>query len=336
MRCAAFNQDGSQFAQGGDKGFEVWGVEPTERLAECSVPGGVQLVQKHLRTNLFAVVGAGDHPGWPNHKVILWDQQHQEARGVLSFPAPVCAVRLTDDYIVVALETAVVVCNWTCERLHRVGTAANHRGVLAVSLTNSPLLAAPDASTGHVLVADLATGKRLGGVAAHQSALSAVALSADGRLLATTSDRGTLVRVWNARGGQMLHELRRGATQCTVYDMAFSPSRHCLALVSSHGTVHLFGIPAAVDAQNGRPPDSKPAAHEEDGGLKNRVSSLSGLWALPTYFSSQWSSSWFHLPIPLDRPAALSFVGEAAAPPRLLVVVPGRAALWLSVNPRKP
>jgi WD40 repeat protein len=41
-------------------------------------------------------------------------------------------------------------------------------------------------------------------ISAHNSALAALALSADGKRLATCSDKGTLVRVWNTADGTKL------------------------------------------------------------------------------------------------------------------------------------
>ena len=36
---------------------------------QCPVAGGVSIAEKHLRTNVFAVVGTGENPAWPHDKV---------------------------------------------------------------------------------------------------------------------------------------------------------------------------------------------------------------------------------------------------------------------------
>ena len=69
MSCVAFNQDLTQFTQGGTAGFELWASTPTERVLQCSIPGGVKIVQKHLGTNIYAVVGTGASGYWPKDKV---------------------------------------------------------------------------------------------------------------------------------------------------------------------------------------------------------------------------------------------------------------------------
>ncbi len=49
-------------------------------------------------------------------------------------------------------------------------------------------------------------------ISAHTNALSCLALSLDGKRLATASDKGTLVRVWNTTDGQLL-QVRRGGVR---------------------------------------------------------------------------------------------------------------------------
>lgn len=59
-------------------------------------------------------------------------------------------------------------------------------------------------------------------IQAHNSPLAALALSGSGRVLATASAKGTLIRTWSAADGTRLQELRRGADPARVYCLAFS------------------------------------------------------------------------------------------------------------------
>ena len=44
----------------------------------------------------------------------------------------------------------------------------------------------------------------------HETELAAIAINPDGSKLATASEKGTLVRVWECSSGEPLKELRRG------------------------------------------------------------------------------------------------------------------------------
>ncbi|KAF8753616.1 hypothetical protein HU200_011585 [Digitaria exilis] len=75
--------------------------------------------------------------------------------------------------------------------------------------------------------------------AAHSSRLECVAMSWDGRLVATASFKGTMAVTAN---GDML---RRGADRAKINSMAFSPDSKWLAVSSDKGTIHIFHV--AVD-----------------------------------------------------------------------------------------
>ena len=84
---------------------------------------------------------------------------------------------------------------------------------------------------------------------AHSAPLAAATWSNDGGLLATTSAKGTLIRVWALPAGARAASLRRGATRAAVTSLAFGPCAEggfgplMLAAASSHGTVHVFSLP---------------------------------------------------------------------------------------------
>ena len=79
-------------------------------------------------------------------------------------------------------------------------------------------------------------------VAAHESDLARLALSGDGSLLATASDKGTLIRVFDAHSGAQLREFRRGVDRALVYSIVFCPETKYLACSSDKGTVHVFNL----------------------------------------------------------------------------------------------
>ena len=79
-------------------------------------------------------------------------------------------------------------------------------------------------------------------IIAHESALTTLALPPSGRLLATTSTRGTLVRLWDSSTGKLLRELRRGSDKAEIYGVAFRPDERELCVWSDKGTVHVFTL----------------------------------------------------------------------------------------------
>src|SRR5262249_46490402 len=89
-----------------------------------------------------------------------------------------------------------------------------------------------------VCVLDVATDKqRCRPSAAHESNIRQVALSPDGRLLATASHDRTVI-LWETAGGRALRELR--GHESWVYAVAFAPDGRTVASGGSDGMVYLW------------------------------------------------------------------------------------------------
>ena len=80
-------------------------------------------------------------------------------------------------------------------------------------------------------------------IPAHDSPLAAMAFSYSGQQLATASERGTVIRVFNVADGSRLWEFRRGVKRCVaISSLAFSPDATFLCCSSNTETVHVFRL----------------------------------------------------------------------------------------------
>jgi WD40 repeat protein len=79
-------------------------------------------------------------------------------------------------------------------------------------------------------------------VQCHESELNCIAISYDGKIFATASKKGTLIRLFETATGKKIKELRRGADSVSILSIAFSTSSRLLACTSDKGTVHIFNI----------------------------------------------------------------------------------------------
>jgi len=122
-------------------------------------------------------------------------------------------------------------------------------------------------------------------IAAHNGKLACIALSMDGKFVATASDKGTLVRVWDTATSHKVREFRRGSDNAQIWCICFSQDNSLLAVSSNKGTCHIFAIQESV--------------------ASNRQSAFRPIRGiLPSYFSSEWSSMEVQIP---SEPSILAF-----------------------------
>ncbi|KAK8588245.1 hypothetical protein V6N12_022700 [Hibiscus sabdariffa] len=289
----SFNQDHGCFAVGIDHGFRIYNCDPFREIfrRDFNRGGGIGVVEMLFRCNILALVGGGPDPQYPPNKVMIWDDHQSRCIGELSFRSEVRSVRLRRDRIVVVLEQKIFVYNFAdLKLLHQIETIANPKGLCAVSQgAGSLVLVCPGLQKGQVRVEHYAS-KRTKFIMAHDSRIACFALSQDGQLLATTSTKGTLVRIYNTVDGSLLQEVRRGADRAEIYSLAFSSNAQWLAVSSDKGTVHVFslkingGSPGIVRSHNAAEPVTSP---------HSSLSFIKGV--LPKYFSSEWSVAQFRL-----------------------------------------
>ena len=103
---------------------------------------------------------------------------------------------------------------------------------------------------GDIVIYDMSLMRPLAVIDAHQHPLRAVCLSDDGRLVATASKSGTIVRVFSTDAGHtLLHQFRRGSYRCKILCMKFSFDNTFLVVTSTSSTVHVFRL---LDPNSGK------------------------------------------------------------------------------------
>ncbi|KIO25025.1 hypothetical protein M407DRAFT_25665 [Tulasnella calospora MUT 4182] len=310
---ARFDADCSIFATSTPHGFAVYKTNPLKLIRRRNLTGTISKILPLHSTNLIFLVGGGRNPQYPPNKVILWDEALGRVVGEIEFSEQVRGLACRRGTLVVALKRRVVQFEISPQGIVKTrewDTCDNERGLVALATAEGSTLlimpGPPGPNAGHVRLVHLkpcppkpppspppntAPSKEstssssfapprdpVSIIKAHTTSLSCLAVTRSGRYLATTSSRGTLLRVWDTLNGQMVREFRRGADQAFIYGIAFRPDEAEICVWSDKGTIHIFKI------------------HDSEG-AGNRVSAFSSLSAyLPKYVGSEWSYAEFRLP----------------------------------------
>lgn len=134
-------------------------------------------------------------------------------------------------------------------------TPPNSSGLCALAADSDHCyLAYPgSARTGEVQIFDAVNLHAKTMIPAHESPLAAIAFNPTGTEIATASEKGTVIRVFNVHDGAKLFEFRRGMKRCvSIASLSFSTCSKYLCCSSNTETVHIFKLEnSAAEAASG-------------------------------------------------------------------------------------
>eukprot|EP00906_Rhabdomonas_costata_P004917 RCo007372 len=297
----SFNQDATCFIVGTNTGFRIHASQSGKLNISRNLLGGIGIVEMLYCGNVMALVGGGKTPAFPQMKVIIWDDERGVQLTELSPGDTVRAVKLRRDKIIVVTYRTVFLYGFKkFEVLTKFDTIPNPRGIVATSLEDTgAVLAIPSLQPGHVRVVNLDQEplealSRV--IEAHNNGLACLALNSNGTFLATASEKGTLIRIFDLQASRptLIKEVRRGAREARIYSISFSSCSRFVSVTSSSGTLHVFDTTAAsATPGQGSIQDEDSAAETNP---KNQKSSLGILSYVSGYFASEWSFASFRGP----------------------------------------
>lgn len=272
-----FNQNATCFAITRENGFSVYNSEPiTKRFTRQSPAfSGIALITMLYKSNIFALVGSDpESKQFPPNKVVLWDDLQGKMIAEFEFHANVVAVKMRRDTIMIVVNNKTFIYNFSdLKLLKNYDTTSNPKGLGELSQGINVIAAVLGLVPGTVLIEDFSLSIQKV-VNCHTNPLTTFTLSLEGELLATASERGTLIRIWNTTGSKMVKELRRGLEVATITSVTFNHNSTQIAVCSDKETCHIFNLQSA-----------------------NVTSSLYYISNyLPQYFSSEWSALTFQVP----------------------------------------
>lgn len=292
LLTVSFNQDGGCLAVGTANGFSVHNLYPQYSVSvERILRGGIGQIEMLFRCNLMAIVGGGTDPHSAPHRVLIWDDHIPKEIGELSFRQIVLKVKLRKDAIVVALRDRIYVYHLADLSLRdKIYTADNPFGLLSLSTNvQDMVLACPSVTMGHVRVELYGLRKTIL-IEAHESTLRALTLTSDGRLLATASHKGTIVRVWTVATSQNIYEFRRGVERAQITCLVFSCNNQWISCTSDKGTTHIFYLEDHSNNMETKTKKNGMKKKNNNGGSTNRSHGNSASISIASAGSSLFSS----------------------------------------------
>ncbi|GAA5947989.1 hypothetical protein JCM3765_007058 [Sporobolomyces pararoseus] len=99
-----------------------------------------------------------------------------------------------------------------------------------------------NSTSGDILLFDSVSLSVTNLIRAHKSPLSHISINSTGTFLASSSEKGTVIRVFSLPDGDKKFEFRRGSYSAKIYSIAWNLKSSLMAVSSDTETVHIFKL----------------------------------------------------------------------------------------------
>lgn len=284
----SFNQDGSNFCVGTESGFSIFNTYPLKLVAKRKMDGGIGIIEMMNRCNILALVGGGSNPNFARNKVILYDDAQAKVITEIIVIYDVLNVKLKRTKIFIVSENQINVFAFSNNylKIDTINTYQNKTGIIGISSESNSNIICYSSALGEITIKDYDKKKGdtfeiINVIKAHQSEIVAMAMNNDGSLIASASQQGTIIRIYQTKDGALIQELRRGTKLSEIFSLVFNFNSKYIACSSSQGTIHIFCI------------------NNEQNEVQNQKSVLGSIVSFfgfkNDYLNSEWSFAQYHL-----------------------------------------
>ncbi|KAI7861001.1 WD40-repeat-containing domain protein [Circinella umbellata] len=352
-----YNQDFSCVSVGTEKGYRMYNCDPFGKCYSKS-DRGASIVEMLFCTSLVALVGVDDQEGFTSKQLQIINTKRQSTICELTFPTTVLAVKMNRRRLIVVLVDQIFLYDISnMKLLHTIDTRHNPSAICALSPSSENCYIAypsrssstspfapttpttPNSSThaslvsGDVEIFDALGIQLVNIVQAHKTPISCITMNSEGTLLATASEKGTVIRVFSVPDASKVYQFRRGSYPAKIYSMSFNLVSSLLCVSSDTETVHIFKIAAGA---NNHPIENNGSIMDhtyEDSGNRGRSGSVGQMLKrssqhlgrnigsyLPGMITEMWEPSRDFASLKLPSAGVHSLVALSSTTPQVMVI----------------
>lgn len=260
VQFLTFNQDYSSIAIGTKSGYNLYtlnnDIDQLQRTFQDNEHTDICIVERLFSSSLVVIVSL-----LSPRKLRLYHIKKRTEISIHSYANTILSVKMNRKRLIICLEDQLYIhslrddlsVKWVIRNI-----PPNPNGLFALSPREDRCYLAYPASQkgGEVQIFDTVELKNKILIPAHDNPLAALAFNQQSTMLASASEKGTVIRVHSIDDGQCLYEFRRGYARCVdIYSLSFSLDSLFLAASSSTETVHIFKLDQTKDEQSALMPN---------------------------------------------------------------------------------
>lgn len=250
-----FNHSNTLLLISTSQGFRIFRLEDSkivsrrDRMLSINFEGGFSSILPLNNPQKLAIVGTRTNPKFPPFQLSIWDEYQATVLQSFTFNSPIIRLISRLEFIgVVLLDSVVLISTTTFQQYSTIETGNNLNGAAALNKTGPVLLLVPGKNQGEIQLENL-TLKSFMCRKLHENPVNCLELSESGTIGVSSSEYGTVIRIFSCESFNIIHELRRGTTSAKITSLLLSKDNCYLAASSNKNTIHIWNLDL-LDDQN--------------------------------------------------------------------------------------
>lgn len=238
----SFNQDYSCICMGTDQGFIIYKTTQLKDIYIRNLEGGIGIISMLNKSNILGLVGGGTHPKFPPNKLIIWDDSRSKIiTEINTNNSNITDIKLKKDYIFIISQKELSI--YSFESFEKIQSYNISKNLFSISSNpNKTIIAFPSSNIGEILIKNFNENSSVKNIKAHKSDIATFQINSEGDIIASASEKGTIIRIFSTINGSLIKEVRRGTEAAEIYSIAFDKNSKFIACSSNKGTIHIFKI----------------------------------------------------------------------------------------------
>ena len=248
-----FNQNFTLFSLATENGFKIYNTSQINENYEKKLSGGIKKCELSYQSNYIALVGGGKTPIFSNKKVVIYNDAEDVIESEYKFMTPVLNVKLKKNLLFIVCEKTIYVFNtFTSLNIDSFDTIYNKKGLIAVNgnpektIMAYPIEFKGESNKGYVTIKNYKTNKCFP-LNVQDDKISFMAMDYNGLLLATSNEKGTLIRLHSCNDGTLMYECRRGKEKAEIIYISFDINYKYIGVSSDRKTIHVWKLDNIIE-----------------------------------------------------------------------------------------
>lgn len=291
------------------------------------------MVTMLFKTNIFGIVGSDNNPDYKQNVVLIWDDLNKRILSKYTLKEKVLNLKLRRDKIVIVCKSKIFIFNLKdFQNVSNIETGDNPLGLIGINYTKeNGIIVYPscdnDKEKGQLTIYHFDEINNIY-ITPHNHPVSYIALSYNGLILATASEQGKKIRIFETITGENLQELNRGKEKADIKCISIDFKSQFIAVSSERGTIHIWSLSQSIEKikKSEKIKNSgKLLAFEEE---KNKISNVGSVFSIIPNFlgGSYFKNEWSFAQVRLEEPYSIFHFGAE----NILVIITSTGKYYMA------